>query len=335
MNFRKSLFFIASALCINVHIACDLCGCFMGITPYDNQSQIAFLHRYRAFNGYVHHQKTSNLFTPGAYKIAHGGTTTDSVVKTYSSRDFESYKVFELRGKYFIHKRIELNGILPFVNNKYKEGEEKGSVTGIGDPTIFAGVHVLRRVDTVSFQQRLIVGGGMKIPSGNYYAAATDGDRLPFLLQPGTGSVDGFLYANYILGYKNFGTSINVLYKINGENYYKEKIGNSVSTYCNIFLRYMRANVSVMPSVQFYHEFTKGLYKNGFEQEGTGMNVLMAGPGCDVFYKNFGFNLSVQLRVYEKTHSENLKTAGRIVAGVNYNFNQKKYLLKRREPAAG
>ena len=31
--------------------ACDICGCFMGITPYDNQSGFSLMHRYRIFNG--------------------------------------------------------------------------------------------------------------------------------------------------------------------------------------------------------------------------------------------------------------------------------------------
>ena len=38
--------------------ACDACGCFLGLTPYDNQSSLTVLHRYRAYNGYgtdTHH----------------------------------------------------------------------------------------------------------------------------------------------------------------------------------------------------------------------------------------------------------------------------------------
>ena len=32
--------------------ACGICGCFMGITPYDNQSSFALMHRYHILHGY-------------------------------------------------------------------------------------------------------------------------------------------------------------------------------------------------------------------------------------------------------------------------------------------
>jgi hypothetical protein len=98
--------------------ACDLCGSFMGITPYDNQSQLTLMHRYRVFNGYRNYQQTARFLLPGAYKTMHDPSvlTADSAleIKNHSSKDFESYKVFELRGKYFLHSNWELNFIFPF-----------------------------------------------------------------------------------------------------------------------------------------------------------------------------------------------------------------------------
>jgi hypothetical protein len=52
MGFKKYLLLavlLASSLASQ---ACDICGCFMGITPYDNQSGFSLMHRYRIFNGY-------------------------------------------------------------------------------------------------------------------------------------------------------------------------------------------------------------------------------------------------------------------------------------------
>ena len=46
--------------------ACDICGCFMGITPYDNQSGLSLMHRYRIFNGYQALGQAPQFFPGGA-----------------------------------------------------------------------------------------------------------------------------------------------------------------------------------------------------------------------------------------------------------------------------
>ena len=62
--------------------------------------------------------------------------------------------------------------------------------------------------------------------------------------------------------------------------------------------------------------------------KGTGMNMVLTGPGVDVYWKNFGINFEAQLPVYQKTDEMNMKTSGRLVAGISYNFNASKYLFK-------
>jgi hypothetical protein len=57
------------------------------------------------------------------------------------------------------------------------------------------------------------------------------------------------------------------------------------------------------------------------------MNVMMAGAGGEVVWKNLSMQFALHLPVYEHTTSNNLSSAGRVVVGVTYNFNQNKYLL--------
>ncbi len=324
---------ILTCLSLNT-FACDICGCFMGITPYDNQSQLSFYHRYRVFNGYRTYDQKGTFFPVGAYKVMHGShdsITPTGFTRVYSSKDFESYKVYELRAKYFIHHRIELNAIIPINSNKSKEDSLTRQYTGLGDPTFFAGYHLIKKVDYEKFQHRLIVGSGIKLPSGNYYAKDENKNRLPFLMQAGTGSVDGFFYANYLYGYRKFGFSINSVYKINGENYYKERIANSTSNYLNVFFKFKVNDFIIIPSVQSYYEYTKGHFINKDLQKGTSMNCLLTGPGLDLYYKTFSLSTTFQFKAYEKIEGNNLNSKGRFVVGLTYNFNQKKYLFKKKE----
>src|SRR6218665_1021181 len=227
----KKLILILIAFISMPAVACDFCGCFMGITPYDNQSSIGLMYRYKSYNGYYLPGQSHTVF-PKSYGLRHGGTEVPvQQDPQVLQRDYEIYRTGELRAKYFIHHRIELNGIVPLLFNKSRRGDENETVNGIGDITLFAGYHLISRTMTEKFQHRLILGAGVKIPTGNYYTKAADGDRIDFMMQAGTGSTDYLVYLNYVFGYKKTGLSFNSTYKINGKNYYMEQIGNSSTSY--------------------------------------------------------------------------------------------------------
>jgi hypothetical protein len=316
-------------------IACDLCGAFMGITPYDNQSGIQFLHRYRSFNGYSFANQSHEFFPSGAWRLAHdpaqpnGSPDPDRV---YNHSDFEVYRIYELRAKYFLHPRLEINVFLPFVHNMDRTDDEKNTISGVGDPTVFAAWHLIRRIEDVSIRQRLIIGLGSKLQFGKTALYNTNGERYSVMLQPGTGSSDLFTYMSYMMGWKKWGANINGVYKVNGINKFNERIGNSIAGSLNLFARLKSSQNWVwLPSLQSYYEYTKGIYLNDRLLQGTGINVLMAGLGLDVYWKNWGLLISAQIPIAEKVSGTNLSTAGRIVVGFSYSLNQTRYLFGGKE----
>lgn len=317
----------------------------MGITPYDNQSSINILYRYKSYNGYYLPHQAHNLF-PAKSVVASATNNTLTGKPTYMSykhgghmgpstrsddslqRDYELYQAVELRAKYFIHKRLELTGILPILMNKSRVSEEEIQSSGIGDVTFLIGYHVISRTMTERFQHRLVIGAGIKLPTGNYYSKAEDGDRIDFMLQTGTGSLDYLINLNYVFGFKKLGLNINSTYKINGVNYYAEQIGNSSTNYLNLFYKIRQEkDLKIFPSLQAYYEYTRGLYINNVYQSATKMNVLTSGIGLDVFYKNIALNMSFQLPLAEEEYKTNMATAGKFMLGLTYNFKQKKYLI--------
>ncbi len=306
-------------------IACDICGSYMGITPYDNKSSISFLHRYRVFNGYRNYQQQSQFFPKSAYRTMHGGEA-DSMHTTnhhYSKKDFESYKIFELRFKYFVLKRLELNVFLPVLDNKSKSNDVYNHHTGFGDVSFNAGFHVITPKADKKVRHKLILGAGIKLPSGNFYAHDNNSDRLPFEMQPSTGSTDGFGYVNYVCMTKKTGASISLNYKANGQNKFQEKLSNSHNDFISVFYRLQYKEVSFYPSVQANYEFTEGLKIKNVLQQNTQVNSLLLGPGLDVYYKSFSINTSWQFTALEEVRDGNLKSAGRISLGLNYSFAKK------------
>lgn len=304
--------------------ACDICGNFMGLTPYNNRNSITLLHRYRVFNGYRNYQAQHRFFPTSAYRSMHAQhDTLPGSMLLHSSKDFESYKVFELRCKYFVHKRIELNAFAPLLSNRSKTNGVYESHTGFGDVSINAGFHVLLPDEEKEVKHKLVAGLGLKLPSGNYYAHDSQSRRLPFEMQPGTGSMDGFMYLNYILMYQKLGINVNGTFKVNGQNRYNEKVNNSSTDFLSVFYKVKCGNVLLYPSIQANYEYTKGLEIKKVLQTSTAVNVLMLGPGLDLYYKSFSVNASWQFTAYEKVLPGDLESAGRLSLGLNYNFGGK------------
>ena len=330
MKFLQVSFFLLLSL---KTMACDLCGGFMGITPYDNQSQLTLLHRYRVFNGYRNYQETPRFINAGAYRILHDPSATggaSTAIKNHSSSDYETYKVIELRGKYFLHRRWELDFILPVQQIKTKYDDVKSINTGISDPSLYSGYHLIKRLSGYAIRQRLIIGAGIKLPVGDYNKLNVYNARMILLDQNGTGSFDHFYYLNYIVSKKWWGINSNSLFKINGTNKYHERYGNSFNQVINVFAKVEIKNVRLFPSVFANYEHSKGLYSNGALVDGTNVNVILLGPALDINYKNFVFNTSFQFNVYERVSSQDLSNAGRLVVGLTFNFNQEKYLIKNK-----
>ncbi len=310
--------------------ACDFCGAFMGVTPFDNQNSFALSHRYRVFNGYQAMNQNSQLFPDGSYRngtppsVLHGGATTPEMSKS----DFESFKVFELRTKYFIHPRLEINALIPLAGNKQKAMGEETCANGLGDVSFFAGWHAIQKLENVKTRQRLIVGAGIKIPTGKSDFLYDDGDRIPLMLQAGTGSTDGFMYATYTAARNEWRWGATVLGKYNGTNKHEEQVRPSIVNSAFIAYQFQLCSWIILPQLQVYEEYTNGLQRGSELIEGTGMNMILAGPGVDVYRKKLGINLAAQLPVYQKTAEMNMKTSGRLVIGLSYSFNASKYLMK-------
>lgn len=315
--------------------ACEMCGCFMGITPYDNQSTIGVVYKYKSYSGYPGQSEPRNLFPDGSLRVGQPGTTIDhaghSGISSNSAKDFEIYRSAEIRGKYFIHHRIELNAILPYLMNSHRSGSTSMKIRGAGDLNLFAGYHAIQRMDDHLIQQRLIAGLGIKLPTGSSKIINDESQRVHLLMQPGTGSTDYFTYLNYIAGYKNSGLSIYAMYKLNNSNSFGEQIGNSISSQANIFYKFKKGNWILIPAIQTYFEQCSGEFISNQYQEGTKVKEIMSGAGLDVYFKNIGLNMSFQVPVSEITSQNELRGSCRIVLGLTYNFSQMSFLLGKEE----
>lgn len=328
----RSFFIAVLLLCAPVVIhACDLCGTFIGVLPLDNKNSFGITHRYRVFNGYASQNQESMLFPTGAYRLApsgnysplHGGM--GHAGNAMAPTDYESFKVIEGRVRYFVAPRWELNLVVPLVNNKQNALGQKATVFGLGDITLFSSYHIIQKQLNEVFRNRLVIGVGIKIPTGaTDLRYANDDDRLPLMIQRGTGSVDGLLIFGYTCAWGQWRGGISTTGKLNGENKYNERVLPSLSNTLMIAYQYEKEKWIILPQLQIFQEYTRGIRSNGYMVSGTAMNMVMAGPGIDVIRGRFGFNLCMQLPIYQEVFDMNMKAAGRFIAGISYNIEAKK-----------
>jgi len=106
----------------------------------------------------------------------------------------------ELNLTWGFHPNFDLELFVPVVTNHFQNTPETTQPleggTGSGDVTILAKYRFYRR-DSRRGTAQASVTLGPKLPTGRTDLEGTNGTRLPASLQPGSGSVDWFLGANW------------------------------------------------------------------------------------------------------------------------------------------
>ncbi len=313
--------------------ACDICGTFMGILPYDNQSSIGIFHRYRAFNGYSSAGHSAYLFPAdasyfgtGLFRQAASGSSHShlggAAQHSLSPRDYEIFRVVELRARWFAFDRVELSAIVPWVMNDALTDGDRTQVSGLGDITLLAGYHLVVPKSFGKWRHRLIVGGGLKLPTGHYYASGDDGRRIDLLLQAGNGMTEGIVYATYQLSRGAWVGAVNALGKFSGWNYYRESYAPGWTTNLMIGRRFeLSDKLSVVPQLQCYGESSEGLRFQAESLDEHRMRALLGGVGVDVFWRQLQLSASVQLPVSQQSFAHP-QQAGRVVMGITYNLKR-------------
>ena len=95
------------------------------------------------------------------------------------------------------HRNLDLTLILPVVTNHFKmDGATTSGGTGLGDVLLFVKYRFYRR-DSPRGTTQASVSLGPKVPTGRTGFTDGKGNLLPPSLQPGSGSTDLFLAANW------------------------------------------------------------------------------------------------------------------------------------------
>jgi len=307
-------------------IACDFCNSYLGLNPHFKKNSLGVRYHYSSYKGSHHSDEelqTLSLMRTSA--IQHDGTST---TKTgVNSNDFwETRTTIELHGQWYPTQKLQLLFSLPYINNQEgvkatsnSEAEKEKPINGFGDPLLITH-YQLFNIDKKSINHRLLAGGGLKFPLGNYKLA--DGEEaMERVHKPGSGSWDFIASASYLAKLKRLGFNLNTSYLFTTENNQAFQFGNRFNANGALYYELKKKNISCFPSVGIYFEQAARDNNNRNTLKNSGGSILYAHVGTDIYYKKFALNIAAQLPTTQSLHEPQPNIQCRIITGITLALN--------------
>ena len=222
---KKFLLLVAIGYGLFAHalFACDFCNCLSGINPYyngKNRLALNFLSQRSSLPPIL----PSPLNTLRAKHRAlptlmHGGHGASPFPTT------ETRQTLELMLQHHLSERFMLTALVPFSTLTVEQGTSF-SVSGIGDMTVMT--HYV--LDLPLFERStVLLGGGVKIPTGLSNLTDASKRRLDTRFQSGTGSWDFVLNPLFIAQQSGFTYALDAFVKLNTSGTVGDRMGHSLS----------------------------------------------------------------------------------------------------------
>jgi hypothetical protein len=257
--------------------ACDACGCsnsgsYFGLMPQSNKSLIGI--RYQRLN-FVTHPDSRVLRTE------------------------ETFNVTEIYGRFFPVKRVQVMAFLPYRFAQQITTSETKKQNGISDATVLVNYNVINTfMDTEStsnFSHTLLLGGGVKIPSGRF---RYDENKLTEVanenFQSGTGSTDFILNAFYTIKKDQWGLAMNVSRKFNTTNADHYRFGNQLYGTVDLYRTFNVGRLSITPNLGAYGEKSDLGTRDGKKVLETGGTLISGVAGVTFFANRWTLGISTQ-----------------------------------------
>jgi hypothetical protein len=182
------------------------------------------------------------------------------------------------------HRNLDLAVLVPMVTNHFDGGKAPAvGGTGLGDAMVLVKYRFYRR-DSERGTTQASVTFGPKAPTGRTDLTDTNGKRLPASLQPGSGSTDFFLAANWtytgLFNLKRLVADEDFHSLIRSQGTQSTNIGSDIeSRFWLSYRPYESKNVArewfIGPALTWLHSQDEHIA--GVTQTGSGGDALLAG----------------------------------------------------------
>jgi hypothetical protein len=276
--------------------ACDICGCGVGnynpyLFPHLSKSYLSmsYIHRY-----YRTHSESG-----------------------ISGNEY--YNSLLLTAQFSIGKKFQVLGVLPYQVNQLVIDNETKKQSGAGDVSFLVNYRLLDKMSTGK-RQSLLIGAGVKLPTGKYTTAKTEEiDDQNFQL--GTGSIDYILSASYRITLAKWAFSAATSYKYNTQNKDDFRFGDVLTSGATAVYRIDRNKFSIAPYAQLTSEIQMKDAAAHVIQDHSGGNAFYTGAGIDVNTKKAAMGINYQLPVSQNMAEGQITVRPKLSAHLSFVLN--------------
>ena len=285
-------------------LACETCGCsnsslFFGVMP---QSHLIFAGiRYRGVS-YLSHAESAVLRTK------------------------EHYQSAELWGRFYPFKRVQVMAFVPYHINEQQTRILTKTLRGVGDISVLAHYALLNTFmddsKTLHLNHTLQVGGGVKLPTGQYRYDAYDLTQVANPnFQLGSGSLDWVTNVLYTMRADNWGGSADLTAKLNTHNAEGYRFGHRLVGSATVFRTFDKGgSAALMPYTGLFVEGYARDNVRGIADLKTGGWALLGTVGVEFTYKKLAVGTLVQVPLAHYLNRGELTPQNRLQIQTSYLF---------------
>lgn len=299
---KKILFIILIINSLQAN-ACDLCGCangssFVGLLPRSGTQFVGIRYRIRTF---------------------------DSHLNSVLLKTKEQYQTAEIWGRFYPVKKLQLMFFVPYNDNQQTllhSGNTTGK-KGIGDVTLLAHYNIwnsfLDSTNTSGIYQNLMIGGGIKLPTGKFEYGYTDAEVNPNF-QLGTGSTDFLLSAIHTIRYRKIGLNTEIGGRLSTKSNSHYRFGNRTNASLTAFYTKSFGNFTIMPNIGTTIDYGFRDLKEGKLNSQTGGYSWLGGVGVQAYYKKISTGLTFQKPISQNLGGGELKVLPQVAVHFTVGF---------------
>lgn len=259
----------------------------------------------------------------------------------------ETYTVTSLEAQWYLNSRTLSYLYLPYIANRRNLNTPLNEVmkkNGLGDILVGGKYYLYNSAlyrTRPNFKQYLLFGVGMKFPTGSYNDFDSKTNEIEPTLQPGSGTTDFLLSADYQLQFKHFILQAAATYRINQENRYTYRYGNRLNIGVEALYEWsVDSNLEIVPNVSLQLTDAKsnelnGKLINGFpagsDRFGTGGKVMWGGIGMAFKAKNTQVQFDYYLPLSEELIGGQLSYNQQLEVALRWDFGKGNQLVLKGE----
>lgn len=263
----------------------------------------------------------SSMINPNFVGVRYFNQSYKSTDGLYSNSPWynENFNTIQLWGRIPISNKIQISLLVPyhFHNRESNSGDQ--SISGIGDITALGFYSLIKtKNDSLPFKHHLMLGGGVKMPTGKYNES-NNGSVNPSY-QLGTGSWDYILATEYIIRKNKIGLTTMLNYTIKTDNEKNYRFGNQFNYASTIFYVKNVKDVTLVPQLGFAGEVYETNYQYGQKVRNTEGDILFGKIGFEIGKDKFSFGANTMLPINQNLNGGNVEANYRWSINLNYSL---------------